>query len=64
MVSDFRPRDVAAGGQGAPLVSFLDVFWLRVGPALGPLNLGGIANITVVAPSGPPLAFDTGPPTP
>ena len=57
VVSDLRPRDVAAGGQGAPLVSLLDTLLLagREGrPAA--LNLGGIANLTV-----PPLAFDTGP---
>jgi anhydro-N-acetylmuramic acid kinase len=60
VVSDLRARDVAAGGQGAPLVSILDVLWLR-GRAGVPvaLNLGGIANITVV--HGEPVAFDTGP---
>ncbi len=62
VVSDFRPRDVAAGGQGAPLVSAFDVWWLRgrAGTAVA-LNLGGIANITVVAADGDPVAFDTGP---
>jgi len=60
VVSDLRARDVAAGGQGAPLVSILDVLWLR-GRSGVPiaLNLGGIANITVV--DGEPVAFDTGP---
>ncbi len=60
VVSDLRSRDVAAGGQGAPLVSILDVLWLR-GRSGVPiaLNLGGIANITVV--HGEPVAFDTGP---
>ncbi|MGA4838595.1 anhydro-N-acetylmuramic acid kinase [Streptomyces sp. G45] len=58
VVSDFRPRDVAAGGQGAPLVSLVDQMWLRGRPgAPVALNLGGIANIT--APDG--TAFDTGP---
>jgi anhydro-N-acetylmuramic acid kinase len=62
VVSDLRSRDVAAGGQGAPLVSYLDVLWLRGrGRTSVALNLGGIANITVVEPSGTPLAFDTGP---
>ncbi|WP_282791830.1 anhydro-N-acetylmuramic acid kinase [Streptomyces sp. CC224B] len=58
VVADFRPRDVAAGGQGAPLVSLVDQMWLR-GRAGTPvaLNLGGIANIT--APDG--TAYDTGP---
>jgi anhydro-N-acetylmuramic acid kinase len=62
VVSDLRSRDVAAGGQGAPLVSALDVLWLagrrRRSVAL---NLGGIANVTVVAPDTVPIAYDTGP---
>ncbi|MEU9242893.1 anhydro-N-acetylmuramic acid kinase [Streptomyces shenzhenensis] len=58
VVSDFRPRDVAAGGQGAPLVSLVDLLWLRGRPGTPvALNLGGIANLT--APDG--TAFDTGP---
>jgi anhydro-N-acetylmuramic acid kinase len=60
VVSDLRTRDVAAGGQGAPLVSIIDVLWLRGRPGVPiALNLGGIANITVV--HGEPVAFDTGP---
>lgn len=60
VVSDLRARDVAAGGQGAPLVSIIDVLWLRGRPGVPvALNLGGIANITVV--QGEPVAFDTGP---
>lgn len=62
VVSDLRPRDVAAGGQGAPLVSALDVMWLRGRPGVPvALNLGGIANITVAAGGRGPLAYDTGP---
>ncbi|MFD6291854.1 anhydro-N-acetylmuramic acid kinase [Streptomyces sp. NPDC060205] len=58
VVADFRPRDIAAGGQGAPLVSLVDLMWLRGRPGTPvALNLGGIANVT--APDG--TAFDTGP---
>ncbi|MFV0132480.1 anhydro-N-acetylmuramic acid kinase [Streptomyces sp. HMX87] len=62
VVSDLRSRDVAAGGQGAPLVSVFDVLWLRGRPGVpAALNLGGIANLTVAAGTAEPLAFDTGP---
>ncbi|MEV5789378.1 anhydro-N-acetylmuramic acid kinase [Streptomyces sp. NPDC052192] len=58
VVADFRPRDIAAGGQGAPLVSLVDLLWLRGRPGTPvALNLGGVANLT--APDG--TAFDTGP---
>lgn len=62
VVADLRSRDVAAGGQGAPLVSALDVLWLadQAHRAVA-LNLGGIANLTVVTPGADPVAFDTGP---
>lgn len=64
-VGDFRPADVALGGQGAPLVPYAD-YLLYGHEKLGrvSLNLGGIANITVMAASAKPeqvLAFDTGP---
>ncbi|MER5910354.1 anhydro-N-acetylmuramic acid kinase [Streptomyces sp. NPDC001982] len=62
VVSDLRSRDVAAGGQGAPLVGMTDTLLLRARPGTpAALNLGGIANITVLAPRAEPLAFDTGP---
>jgi len=51
VVSDVRIRDITAGGHGAPLVSFLDTLLLAGltdGDAVGALNLGGIANMTVV----------------
>jgi anhydro-N-acetylmuramic acid kinase len=64
-VGDFRPADIALGGQGAPLVPYADYLLYRHAK-LGrvSLNLGGIANITVLPPDCKPaqvLAFDTGP---
>jgi anhydro-N-acetylmuramic acid kinase len=64
-VGDFRPADIALGGQGAPLVPYVD-FLLYRHNKLGrvSLNLGGIANITVIPAAARPeqiLAFDTGP---
>jgi anhydro-N-acetylmuramic acid kinase len=64
VVADLRVRDVAAGGHGAPLASVLDRLWLtELGgtDAVAGLNIGGIANITVVTPGAPALAYDTGP---
>ena len=60
VVADLRARDVAAGGQGAPLVSMIDALWLE-GRSAAAVNLGGIANVTLVAPGRDPIAFDTGP---
>ena len=64
-IADFRPSDIAAGGKGAPLVPFLDYQLFRH-PELGriALNIGGIANITVIPANARPeavIAFDTGP---
>jgi anhydro-N-acetylmuramic acid kinase len=63
VVADFRPRDVAAGGEGAPLVPLVD--WLlfrRAGVTRACLNLGGIANVTVVTERLETVrAFDLGP---
>ncbi len=62
VVSDLRSRDVAAGGHGAPLAGILDSLWLRGGErARVALNLGGIANVSVVEPDGSTRAWDTGP---
>jgi anhydro-N-acetylmuramic acid kinase len=64
-VGDFRPADIALGGQGAPLVPYADYLLYRH-ENLGrvSLNLGGIANITVIPAAAKPeqiFAFDTGP---
>lgn len=60
VVSDVRIRDIVAGGQGAPLVPLMDTMLLAQLPGNpAALNLGGIANITVLRPV--PLAYDTGP---
>ena len=65
VVSDLRAADIAAGGQGAPLVPVLDRLLLEPFRARGQraaaLNLGGIANLTVCAPGADPAAWDTGP---
>jgi anhydro-N-acetylmuramic acid kinase len=62
-VADFRPRDMAAGGQGAPLVPYADWALFRKSGAHRALqNIGGIANVSVVAERlEETLAFDTGP---
>ncbi|HEY9272088.1 anhydro-N-acetylmuramic acid kinase [Achromobacter sp.] len=61
VVADFRSRDVAAGGQGAPLVPpfHAAIFGAPQGRAV--LNLGGIANVTLLEPGQAPRGFDTGP---
>lgn len=63
VVSDFRPRDMAAGGQGAPLVPYVDwILFHKLKRPISCLNIGGIANFTVVTPEFRNiLAFDTGP---
>jgi anhydro-N-acetylmuramic acid kinase len=64
-VGDFRPADIALGGQGAPLVPYADYLLYRHNTfGRVSLNLGGIANITVLPRAAKPqqvLAFDTGP---
>lgn len=64
-ITDFRPADIAAGGKGAPLVPFLDYQLFRHAEiARIALNIGGIANVTVLPAGAAPedvVAFDTGP---
>jgi anhydro-N-acetylmuramic acid kinase len=61
VVADFRPRDIAAGGQGAPLVPAFDEFFFSSGPMKAVLNIGGIANVSLVGRGKLWTAFDTGP---
>lgn len=62
VIADFRSRDIAAGGQGAPLVPafHLAVFGDRSVPR-AVINIGGIANISILKPDGTVSGFDTGP---
>ncbi len=62
VAADFRPADMARGGQGAPLVPYLDALFFSDGHTRRAVqNLGGIGNVTYLAPGQPPIAFDTGP---
>ncbi len=65
VVADFRSRDVAAGGQGAPLVpAFHQAMFGRAGSTVAVMNIGGISNISVLPPAGsatPVIGFDCGP---
>lgn len=62
VVADFRSRDIAAGGQGAPLVPAFHAHVLR-DPVIHRViaNVGGIANVTDLPPTGPVRGWDTGP---
>jgi len=61
-VADFRSADIAAGGQGAPLAPFFHEWLFRSpGTHRTVLNIGGIANVTVLSDEHPTIGFDTGP---
>ncbi len=57
VISNFREKDIAAGGQGAPLVCFADTKWFKNALVQ---NIGGISNVTVVSDNVKPFGFDTG----
>ena len=62
VVADFRSRDVAAGGQGAPLAPFFHrSLFSRAGESVGVLNIGGISNLTLLRADGSMIGFDCGP---
>ena len=62
VIGDVRSRDVAAGGQGAPLVpAFHQAVFASASVARVILNIGGIANLTRLSPGLPVIGFDTGP---
>ena len=62
VVADFRSRDVAAGGQGAPLAPFFHRgMFGRTDQTVGVLNIGGISNITLLRADGSMVGFDCGP---
>lgn len=61
-VGDFRSRDIAAGGQGAPLVpAFHQALFGHPTETRVVLNIGGISNISILPPDAPAAGFDTGP---
>ena len=61
VVSDFRSRDVRAGGQGAPIVPIYHRALARARGPIAIVNIGGVANVTFVGRDGEVVAFDTGP---
>lgn len=62
VAADFRRRDIAAGGQGAPLVpAFHEAVFRKPGRSRAVVNIGGISNITWLPATGPTLGFDCGP---
>jgi anhydro-N-acetylmuramic acid kinase len=61
VVSDFRPADMAAGGEGAPLIPFMDEYLFGGGRLRAFQNIGGVGNIAFAGKNFPVSGFDTGP---
>ena len=61
VLSNLRAADIAAGGQGAPLMGVFDAAFFDPAARAATLNLGGIANLQILRSDGSALAFDTGP---
>ena len=61
VVCDFRPADMAAGGEGAPLIPFLDEYLYGGGEPVALQNIGGVGNIAFVGKGVKTSGFDTGP---
>jgi anhydro-N-acetylmuramic acid kinase len=62
VIADFRSRDIAAGGQGAPLVpAFHEAIFGQPDRTVAVLNIGGMANLSILRPGQVPLGFDCGP---
>lgn len=61
VVCDFRPADMAAGGEGAPLIPFLDEYLYGGGKAVALQNIGGVGNIAFAGKGVKTFGFDTGP---
>ena len=61
VVSDFRPADIAAGGEGAPLIPFMDEYLFGGGKPVALQNIGGVGNIAFVGKGVETSGFDTGP---
>lgn len=61
VIADFRRKDIAYGGQGAPLVpAFHQAFFARADKIIGVLNIGGISNISLLSPENPTIGYDIG----
>ncbi|HOW89583.1 MAG TPA: anhydro-N-acetylmuramic acid kinase [Elusimicrobiales bacterium] len=61
VVADFRPTDMAAGGQGAPLIPFFDEYLFGGGRPVALQNIGGVGNVAFVGKGVRTFGFDTGP---